>query len=57
MLYGIGVLPLIVMPIAYALTFDDATLSAADLDALRARAREIIAQESGAPAAAPDRSA
>jgi hypothetical protein len=45
-LYGIGVLPLIVMPIAYAMTFDDATLSAADLEALRARAHEVLAQES-----------
>lgn len=38
-LYGVGVLPLFVLPIAYALTFDSLTLSEADLARVRA-ARE-----------------
>ena len=45
-LYGVGLVPLIAMPIAYALTFDDATLSEEDLAALRTTAAEIIARES-----------
>lgn len=35
-LYGIGALPLFVLPIAYALTFDSLTLSDADLARVRA---------------------
>jgi peptidoglycan/LPS O-acetylase OafA/YrhL len=38
-LYGIGALPLFVLPIAYALTFDRLTLSEADLEAVRRAAR------------------
>jgi hypothetical protein len=38
-LLGIGLLPLLVMPIAYALTFDDMTLSDADLERVRTGAR------------------
>lgn len=34
-LYGVGVLPLFVLPIAYALTFESLTLSEADLDRIR----------------------
>jgi hypothetical protein len=34
-LYGIGLVPLLVMPIAYALTFDALTLSVDDLDRIR----------------------
>jgi hypothetical protein len=34
-LYGIGVLPLFVLPFAYALTFDSQTLSEADLERIR----------------------
>ena len=34
-LYGIGVLPLFVLPIAYALTFESVTLSEADLERVR----------------------
>jgi hypothetical protein len=34
-LYGIGVLPLFVLPIAYALTFESLTLSDADLERVR----------------------
>lgn len=35
-LYGIGVLPLFVLPIAYALTFESLTLTEADLERVRA---------------------
>lgn len=35
-LYGIGILPLLVVPVAYALTFDEMTLSEADLARVRA---------------------
>jgi hypothetical protein len=34
-LYGIGVLPLFVLPIAYALTFESLTLTEEDLDRVR----------------------
>jgi amino acid transporter len=44
-LYGVGLLPLVAMPIAYALTFDDATLSAQDLERLRGEASDILQQE------------
>ena len=36
---GIGILPLLVLPIAYALTFEDMTLSEADLARVREAAR------------------
>lgn len=59
-LYGVGVLPLLVAPIAYALTFDESTLSAADLEALRAAASALragteadVAEQSAAPAIPP----
>jgi hypothetical protein len=38
-LLGIGILPLLVLPIAYALTFEDMTLSEADLARVREAAR------------------
>jgi len=44
-LYGIGIIPLVFVPLAYAMTFDHATLSEADLSALRAAAADIIATE------------
>jgi len=37
-LYGIGLLPLFAVPVAYALTFDEMTLSQDDLDRVRAAA-------------------
>lgn len=45
LLYGIGVLPLFVLPIAYALTFDSVTLRQHDLDRVASarRAREAAA--------------
>ncbi|HEX8691351.1 MAG TPA: hypothetical protein VF746_02825 [Longimicrobium sp.] len=46
-LLGIGLLPLLVLPVAYALTFDEMTLSEEDLERVRRAARELR------PAAAP----
>lgn len=34
-LYGIGLLPIIVLPVAYALTFETQTLNAADVERVR----------------------
>src|SRR6266566_2610461 len=39
-IYGIGLLPIVVLPIAYALTFETQTLSAEDVERVRALARE-----------------
>lgn len=39
-LYGVGLLPLLVVPLAYALTFDEMTLSEEDWERIRAAARE-----------------
>jgi hypothetical protein len=41
-LYGIGVLPLFVLPFAYALTFESMTLSEADLERVRAVKRARV---------------
>lgn len=38
--YGIGLLPIIVLPVAYALTFESQTLNAEDVERVRALARE-----------------
>ncbi len=38
LLYGVGVVPMLVLPLAYALTFDASTLSDADLAQFRAAA-------------------
>lgn len=42
-IYGVGFLPIIVLPIAYALTFETQTLSAEDVERVRAFARELQA--------------
>jgi hypothetical protein len=39
-IYGVGLLPIVVLPIAYALTFATQTLSAEDVERVRALARE-----------------
>jgi drug/metabolite transporter (DMT)-like permease len=46
-LLGIGILPLLVLPIAYALTFEDMTLSEADLARVREAARAWQAKQQG----------
>jgi len=51
-LYGVGLVPLLFVPIAYAATFSSLTLSDADLERLRAAANAIrdaeVADDSGA---------
>ncbi len=39
-LYGVGVVPMLFLPVAYALSFDDDTLTEADLERVRRAARE-----------------
>jgi hypothetical protein len=39
-IYGIGLLPIFVLPIAYALTFETQTLTAEDVERVRQLARE-----------------
>ena len=40
-IYGIGLLPIVILPVAYALTFETQTLSASDIERVRTLAREI----------------
>jgi hypothetical protein len=49
-LLGVGLLPLFVLPVAYALTFDDTTLTEGDLERVRAAALRIR-EEAAEPAA------
>jgi hypothetical protein len=55
-IYGVGLLPIIVLPVAYALTFETLTLSAEDLERVRAikRDRETLTQQSSETPAADD---
>lgn len=41
-LYGVGVVPIFVLPFAYALTFDENTLNDSDLDQVRAAHAELV---------------
>lgn len=43
-LYGVGVLPILVLPLSYALTFDDMTLSEDDLKRAQALGAEYAAK-------------
>ncbi|HSU12745.1 hypothetical protein [Longimicrobium sp.] len=52
-IYGIGILPIVVLPIAYALTFSEQTLNADDLERVR-RAGEEWARAKASPSPAPD---
>jgi prepilin signal peptidase PulO-like enzyme (type II secretory pathway) len=47
-IYGIGLLPIVVLPVAYALTFDTQTLNQSDID----RVRELAAKRAAANAEA-----
>jgi hypothetical protein len=40
-IYGIGLFPIVVLPVAYALTFETQTLSADDIERVRSLAREL----------------
>lgn len=46
-LYGIGLLPVLVLPVAYGLTFDAATLSEDDLERVRAARRDQPTRPAG----------
>lgn len=51
-IYGVGLLPIVVLPIAYALTFESQTLSASDVERVRELAREregAAAHDPGSP--------
>ena len=48
-IYGIGLLPIIVLPVAYALTFEAQTLSAEDVERVRDLARENRARSEARP--------
>jgi O-antigen/teichoic acid export membrane protein len=52
-MYGIGLLPIVVLPIAYALTFDAQTLDPADLERVR-QAGQAWAKRQAAAAAPAD---
>ena len=45
--YGIGLLPVLVLPVAYALTFEAQTLRDEDLERVRAAGAERRAREEG----------
>ena len=47
--YGIGLLPIIILPIAYALTFETQTLNAEDVERVRVLAQENRARSEGGP--------
>ncbi len=52
--YGVGVLPIAILPFAYALTFDRATLTEADIERVRAaRDARRLGTASGQPASQP----
>jgi hypothetical protein len=46
-LYSVGVVPIAVLPLAYALTFDSSTLSADDLTRVRAAYERVRAARAG----------
>jgi hypothetical protein len=48
-IYGVGLLPIVVLPIAYALTFETQTLSAEDVERVRVLARENQTATDNAP--------
>ncbi len=51
LLYGIGILPFFIVPVAYAWTFDELTLSDADLERVRSAARGWEAEAEAADSA------
>lgn len=46
-IYGIGLLPIIILPVAYALTFETQTLNAEDVARVRELGRENLARREG----------
>jgi hypothetical protein len=47
-LYGVGVVPIFILPLAYALTFESSTLSEDDLDRVRAAYASVRAEREAA---------
>jgi hypothetical protein len=47
-LYGVGVVPILILPLAYALTFESSTLSEGDLDRVRAAYATVRAEREAA---------
>ncbi len=52
-LLGVGLLPLLVLPLSYALTFEEMTLSEADLARVREEAKALRAAAAAAPVREP----
>jgi hypothetical protein len=52
-LYGVGVVPMLFLPFAYAASFDEDTLNDSDLERVRRAGREQAATEDTAPKNAP----
>jgi hypothetical protein len=51
-IYGVGLLPIVILPVAYALTFETQTLTAEDVERVRELGRKNrSANESGSPEA------
>jgi hypothetical protein len=48
-IYGIGLLPIIVLPVAYALTFEAQTLNAEDVERVRELGREYSSRSESKP--------
>ena len=48
-IYGVGLLPIIVLPVAYALTFEAQTLNAEDVERVRDLGREYKSRSEGKP--------
>ena len=46
-MYGVGLLPLFILPLTYALTFEQHTLSEDDLNRLRSELRTVLPVEGG----------
>ena len=51
-LYGIGLLPIVILPVAYALTFDAMTLNAEDVERVRLAGEEWARRRAAGPAPA-----
>lgn len=47
-IYGIGLLPIVILPVAYALTFESQTLRAEDIEKVRALGAELAAAREAA---------
>jgi hypothetical protein len=45
-IYGVGLIPIVILPIGYALTFETRTLSVEDLERVRAMGREFTKNKS-----------